>query len=43
MELKNILMSLNPVLPGHAHFNSLSMLAFVCTWSDLVVKPIASK
>lgn len=28
-------------LPEEAHFNSLSMNAFVCIWADLVVKPIA--
>lgn len=43
MELKTILMKLNPVLPEHAHFNSLSVSAFVCAWADLVVKPIAPK
>lgn len=41
MGLKNILTILNPVLPEHAHFNSLSVSAFVCTGADVVVKPIA--
>lgn len=41
MGLKTILTILKPVLPVQAHFNSLSVSAFVCIWADLAVKPIA--
>lgn len=30
-------------IPEHAHFNGLSVSAFVYTWADLVVKPIAPR
>lgn len=38
-----ILRILNPESPEQEHFNSLSLSAFVCTWENLAVKPIAPK
>lgn len=34
MGLKTILTILKPVSPVQAHFNSLSVSAFVCIWAD---------
>lgn len=43
MGLKNILTILNPVSQS-VHILTVSyMSAFVCTWADLVVKPVAPK